>query len=140
MRSIEIENPRDRLSLTERNALDKAFVHRHTPDGGDEFILRPNASARVVKVAVAAIKKLQPTLPLPVPPSTPHWRVWQLRQAGWKYEALAAPDSPARRFLRGSSPESRKQLALRAVRNVEAFRRRAPAWWFDVMQPPPVTD
>jgi hypothetical protein len=104
---------------------------------GAGFVLREEAvSDRALVAAARVIRKLRRNagLAVPEPPGPPDWRVWQLRQAGWKYEALAAHDSPVKRDLRGKSPESRKVLAIRAVRRIEEFRRAAPPWWFRVLE------
>ena len=136
-RHVEIDLT-DGLTAADRRTLDEAFERR-----GGEFMLRRGVSDRAVLRALPLVKRLRrmQRLPLPEPPQAADWRVWQHRQDGdgrrRSYDALAADDSPVLRDLRRSkrsTPESRHQLALRAVRRVERFRRDCDArgcpWWF----------
>ena len=105
-------------------------------------ILRPGLeeAQRTLLRGYRALEKLRavPRLKVPEPPAPADWRVWHhyRRLAHCKYDALAAPDSPVRSALRGKSRESRRQLAMRAVKRVDTFRlrcRRARrTWWFKI--------
>lgn len=147
MSFIEIDDSFDRLSPDEQRALDRALERWQGADGRDRFEPKPGLSKRALIVGYAVLGKLWKLrrLNLPEPPTPARWHVWHLRQADWKFEALAAKGSPVPDDLRGSTPESRRQLAMRAVENVEKFRRDAPPWWFDIcarlmMDDPTVTD
>jgi hypothetical protein len=133
---LEIDVPLDRLTRQERDTLDRAFERRAGPEGRDQFVVKRGVSPRAGARALAVIVKhrlMMGSLGLPEPPTPGDWRVWHYRrQADWKLDALAAKDSPVRGDLRGKKPETRKVLAIRAVKAVETFRRRAPAWWFDI--------
>lgn len=149
MKFIEIVDPFDYLTPAERRALDAAF-DREQKNGRDEYLVKSRLSNRALQRGYRVIEKLRRvgSLRLPEPPTPGDWRVWHYRQADWKIDALAAPDAPVRRDLRGSTRESRRQLVMRAERAVEAFRRSCSAlqcpWWFRVCAElfapdPPVT-
>jgi hypothetical protein len=141
-RYVQIVEPLDRLTADERRILEKAFECRRAPNGRDEYVLKSGASGRTVTAAVRVVDKLHRMARLrpPEPPKPSEWRVAQYRQAGWKYDALAAGDSPVRLCLRGSTSGSRKRLAIQAVERVNEFRCDAPAWWFRVVKSLLVTD
>ena len=114
-RQVEIDLT-DVLTVAERRTLDEAFDVRDDAT----FILRHGVSDRAVARALPLVKRLlqRARLPLPEPPQPADWRVWQSNREGWKYEALAAPDSPVRQDLRGSTSASRKVLAINAVKRI----------------------
>lgn len=138
MKYVELVDPYETLAPAEQRALDAAFERR-----GDEFILRHGVSRRAVARALPIIEKYRRMirLKLPTPPQPTDWRVWRHKRSGLSYDALGADNSPVLtelRRTRRSTPESRHQLALRAVRRVDRFRRvcdeRGCPWWFRAIE------
>ena len=123
----------DRLTDDEQRSVLKAF--RPRVDGDDDVCweLLPGTSGRAAAEAAGVLLKLGEMSDLPKPPAVADFRVLRCRQRGDKFEVLAAEaGSPVQGCLDGSTPESRKVQAIRAVERVEQFRREAPAWWFNV--------
>lgn len=136
MTYVEIVDPLDRLTPAERRILERALAEGWVYRPFADWTFPRGTSGRTIAAASRVLKKLDAMarVPLPGPPQPADWHVWQHRQAGWKYDALAADDSPVRGDLPGSTFTSRKVLAINAVKRVEKFRREAPAWWFQAIE------
>jgi hypothetical protein len=141
MRFIELDaDPLAGLTPAERRILERAMAEGwvYRPSAGWTF--PRGTSGRAMVAAARVLKKLDATagLPLPVPPQPADWHVWQYHREGWKYDALAAPDSPARQDLRGSTSASRKVLAINAAKRIKRFLRECEArgccWWFRAVE------
>jgi hypothetical protein len=129
----------DKLTEADRRTVQKALTPRVDADDHVLWELNePLPSGRALAAARRVLQKLRGFAALPAPPVAGDFRVWQLRKGNrrdlWKYAAITAKDSPVRRCLPGKNPDVRKQLAIRAVSRVDAFRvrcrRRRALWWF----------
>ncbi len=116
--------PRSFLSEAERrNLISKAFVIRPDADGYEHFEVRPGVARRDLDRAHSEIKKRRRLLaafvwPAPAPES---FRVWHLNKSeGWK---------PQVHYLSTThnTPASRQVRVSDLVKEVEDYRKRAPA-------------
>jgi hypothetical protein len=140
---VEIVPAIDRLSPADRAVALRAFRlfevdtgRLHPVEDEDAqppsylFSVRPGATDREVRAGLRVLRRLEQLErdDLPDPPGDPRkWIIWRLRCDGRSFDALARP----RDLLpSGSDEDSRKQLAIRATKEIETFRTAVPAWYF----------
>ncbi|PYR48150.1 MAG: hypothetical protein DMF89_16405 [Acidobacteria bacterium] len=129
-------SPFDRLRQDDQYAVLAAY-ERVERAGRDRWMLRDRVSVRTVTRAARILLTLQPWDPdHPQPPPLADGIVWLYHQRGeWqKFSALAAKGSPVQRHLHGRTLGSRVTEAKRKVKNVETFRKQAPAWWWKTVR------